>query len=212
MGGNLQWVLRDANITVTPGERVIITGPSGAGKSTLLHLLAGLDEPTSGQVHVLGQDLSRLGTAARDRFRLTNIGFVFQFFSLLPALTALENVCLPAVAQGHAYSEVRSRALGLLSRFGLEKRAGYRPHELSGGEIQRCVIARAVLAEPAVIFADEPTGNLDQANGQQVMECLAEVANDGIAIVLVTHDASHSDWAIREVRIVDGFVLPAASA
>ena len=180
-------IVRDVNLAIERRESVAIVGPSGAGKSTLLALLAGLDVPTSGSVWLAGHEISRLGEDARAALRAQHVGFVFQSFHLVPSLTALENVMLPLELARR--SDARPQALTMLERAGLAARAGHYPRQLSGGEQQRVALARAVVGRPAVVFADEPTGNLDAATGERVARLLFELnAGAGTTLLLVTHD------------------------
>ena len=180
-------IVRDISFTVARGESVALVGPSGAGKSTLLALLAGLDLPTSGEVILAGQALSMLDEDGRARLRAERVGFVFQSFHLVPSLTALENVMLPLELTGHA--DARDKAIDMLARVGLDRRLGHYARQLSGGEQQRVALARASVGRPAVLFADEPTGNLDTATGERIAQMLFDL-NTGAetTLLLVTHD------------------------
>jgi ABC-type lipoprotein export system ATPase subunit len=180
------------DLQVAAGELVVLKGNSGSGKSTLLSLLSGLDQPTSGTLLVAGHDLTRTSEAQLTRFRREVVGMVFQNFNLLPTLSVLENICLPSLLAGEAYEKVKSRADDLLQWLGLSERLTHRPAQLSGGEMQRTAIARALINEPAIILADEPTGNLDSRNGQIVFELLAELNRRWQRTVIV---ATHSDLA-----------------
>lgn len=180
-------ILQDINFHLKAGESMAITGASGSGKSTLLALLAGLDSPTSGEVIIAGQSLSELDEEGRAGLRQHKIGFVFQSFHLIPALTALDNVMLPLELKGE--KNAQSQALGLLQRVGLADRCEHKPLQLSGGEQQRVAIARAFACQPAILFADEPTGNLDQLSGEHIIELLFSLNREhGTTLVLVTHD------------------------
>ncbi|MDA3138490.1 ABC transporter ATP-binding protein [Vibrio metschnikovii] len=180
-------ILHDINLTIGAGESVAIVGSSGAGKSTLMTLLAGLDTPTQGQVYLLGQGLSSLDDEARAAIRSQSIGFVFQSFLLIPSLSALDNVTLPCLLKGEP--ENRARAEALLTSVGLAHRLHHSPNQLSGGEQQRVALARAFMVEPQVLFADEPTGNLDQETASKVIDLLFELNQQhGTTLVLVTHD------------------------
>ncbi len=199
-------IVHDVSFDIAPGESVAIVGASGAGKSTLLALLAGLDLPTSGRVLLEGQDLARLDEDGRARLRAQRVGFVFQSFHLIPALTALENVMLPLELSGS--SEARGAALDSLERVGLRARTGHYPRQLSGGEQQRVALARAFVTQPAVLFADEPTGNLDTVTGGRVGELLFELnASSHTTLVLVTHDLSLSARCARTIRMEAGRVV-----
>jgi putative ABC transport system ATP-binding protein len=199
-------IVDDVSLAILAGESVAVTGPSGAGKSTLLALLAGLDAPTRGRVLLEGQDLTQLDEDGRARLRAQRVGFVFQSFHLLPALTALENVMLPLELAGLA--DARRTAATALAGVGLSGRTGHYPRQLSGGEQQRVAIARAFVTRPAVLFADEPTGNLDTATGARVGELLFELnANAHTTLVLVTHDRELAARCQRVVRMEAGRVL-----
>jgi putative ABC transport system ATP-binding protein len=182
------YALRSATFNVRRGEFVAIMGPSGSGKSTLLYVLGCLIHPTGGTYLLDGREMTRLNERERARVRNQHIGFVFQSFQLLPTVSALRNVELPALYNRQSRHERRARARYLLERFGLAERLDYRPPELSGGEAQRVAIARALMNDPQLILADEPTGNLDSANGQAVMELLRELHREGRTIMMVTHD------------------------
>lgn len=199
-------VLRDVSFTIDRGELVAITGPSGSGKTTLLGLLAGLDTPSRGRVILDGADLGRLDEDARARVRGGKVGFVFQSFQLIGTLTALENVQVPLELRGDR--SAAARALRLLDRVGLGARAAHFPAQLSGGEQQRVAIARAFANEPAILFADEPTGNLDAASGERVVALLEELNREsGSTVILVTHDAALAARATRQIRLADGLVV-----
>jgi putative ABC transport system ATP-binding protein len=204
-GGREITVLRDITFELEAGRMLAITGPSGSGKSTLLGLLAGLDRPTSGRVLLDGHDLSVLGEDERARIRAERVGFVFQSFHLIPTLTALENVQVPLELRGE---DARGRASELVERVGLQDRAHHYPAQLSGGEQQRVAVARAFVNRPKLLFADEPTGNLDAANGQNVVALLAELNRElGTTVVLVTHEPELAARADRVLRLRDGAIL-----
>ncbi len=199
-------IVRDVSIEIGAGESVAIVGPSGAGKSTLLALLAGLDTPTSGGVWLAGEDLTRLDEDGRARLRAQRVGFVFQAFHLIPALTALENVILPLELAGR--SDARRAALEALERVGLAARTGHYPRQLSGGEQQRVALARAFVTRPAVLFADEPTGNLDTVTGGQVAELLFGLNEQSrTTLVLVTHERSLAARCGRILHMDAGRVM-----
>ena len=206
--GEKLMILGGIDLTIHAGASLAIVGPSGAGKSTLLGLLAGLDLPDAGEVRLLGERLADLDEDRRARLRAGRVGFVFQSFQLLPAFTALENVMLPLEMTG--IGDARARAMRWLQAVGLAQRVHHRPAALSGGEQQRVALARAFAVKPAVLFADEPTGNLDRRSGLQVAEVLFQLQRGRrTAVILVTHDAELAARCDRQVRIVDG-VLAAA--
>jgi putative ABC transport system ATP-binding protein len=199
--------LDGVSIEIGAGEMVAMMGPSGSGKSTLLHLLGALESPTSGEIALAGQRYDGLRDRELTRIRRDRIGFVFQFFNLLPALSAEENVLLPALIAGNRSDEVRERARQLLARVGLAKRADHLPAELSGGEQQRVSIARALLNQPEIVLADEPTGNLDSHSSAEVLRLLGELSSaEGQTVVLVTHDAAAAAMAGRVIFLRDGRV------
>ena len=199
--------LRDASMRVDGGEFVAIVGPSGSGKSTLLGLLGLLDRPTSGSIVVAGTDLSRAGDRPRTRVRGDVIGFVFQQFHLIPHLSAVENVETALSYRGLRSKVRRDRALAALHRVGLADRSDHRPVELSGGEQQRTAVARALVTDPKLILADEPTGALDTGNAELVMDILAEVTDEGRALIVVTHDRDVADQADRRITLRDGRIV-----
>jgi putative ABC transport system ATP-binding protein len=211
-GGHPLRVLDRVDLHVEPESFVAVVGPSGSGKTTLLGLLAGLDEPTEGTVTVAGENLQTLTEDGRARFRAENVGFVFQTFHLLPTLTALENVMVPLELQGRAAREnghsIRARAMVLLERVSLGDRAGHYPAQLSGGEQQRVALARAFANEPRILFADEPTGNLDRKTGQLVVELMEKLNQElKTTLVLVTHDLDLAARARRTISLEDGRVV-----
>lgn len=204
-------VLTDVTFRVEEGEFVAVLGPSGSGKSTLLGLLAGLDAPSRGSVQVAGTDLGRLTEDGRARFRRDNIGFVFQSFQLIPSLTAQENVQVPLELRGD--SGAASAAAALLGRVGLGDRRHHFPTQLSGGEQQRVALARAFVHSPRILFADEPTGNLDAATGQSIIELMGELNRErGATLVLVTHDLELARHARRTIRLADGRIVADSGA
>jgi putative ABC transport system ATP-binding protein len=201
-------ILHPLHLTLPPGESLAITGPSGSGKSTLLGLIAGLDAPTSGRILIDGIDITDLGEDALARLRGEKIGFVFQFFHLIPSLTALENVLIPMEIAGRADAGARARAL--LDEVGLTGRGHHYPSQLSGGEQQRVALARALANDPPILLADEPTGNLDSANGRHIMDLLLQVNRARrTTLVLVTHDASLARLASSQLALRDGRAVPA---
>ena len=199
--------LRDVSMAISAGEYVGVIGPSGCGKSTLLHVLGIVDVPTSGEVFFRERAIASLSDADRSKLRLHEIGFIFQRFFLLPMLTASENVELPQAEAGVGRSERRERTRELLEYVGLGARAGHRPSELSGGEMQRVAIARALANRPRLLLADEPTGELDQATGEQIVALLDRLHADGTAVVVVTHDSAVASRAHRLLRMRDGRIV-----
>jgi putative ABC transport system ATP-binding protein len=212
-GTKTRSVLRDTSVTIGKGELVAIRGRSGSGKSTLLNLLAGLDVPTAGDVFVEEACINRLSARDRTVFRRDRLGFVFQFFNLIPTLTVLENVQLPAELAGVGRKTAADRALGLLDAIGLVDRVSQFPDRLSGGEQQRVAIARALIQDPRLVLADEPTGNLDDATGQQVLDLLDRVTRQaGKTLVLVTHSREVAARADRVLTIENGHLLSSSAA
>jgi putative ABC transport system ATP-binding protein len=202
--------LADVSIGVAAGEVVAVMGPSGSGKSTLLNLIAGLDRPSAGTVTVAGRRIDTLGESALARFRARHIGIIFQFFNLLDDLTVEDNVLLPAQLAGASRRQARARAGELLARMGIQEHRNAYPARMSGGQRQRVAIARALVNQPAVLLADEPTGALDTATGQEIGRLLRELNEGGQTLVLVTHDPDLAEqYAARTVRIVDGRVAGA---
>ena len=199
--------VRGVSLRVEAGEFVSIMGPSGSGKSTLMHLMGALDTPTTGRALFDGKDLNAMSDRERSHLRRTRVGFVFQFFNLLPTLTAVENVALPLLLGGVARGRAVKDAAAGLDRIGLGGRAGHYPEEMSGGEMQRVAIARALVGEPEAILCDEPTGNLDSANSQEVLKLLRALPESGRrSVVMVTHDPHAAAVADRLVLIRDGFI------
>ena len=207
MGEEEVHALRGVNLDIAPGEYLSIMGPSGSGKSTLLNLIGLLDRPNAGRYELDERDVTGLGDDEQARVRREKIGFVFQFFHLVPRLTAAQNVELPMVLAGIDPAERSERLKKLLAEYGLEARARHRPDQLSGGQCQRVAIARAMSMRPAVILADEPTGNLDRHTGQEVMTVLERVHHGGGTVLLVTHDPEIGGRAHRRLRMVDGAVV-----
>jgi putative ABC transport system ATP-binding protein len=206
--GHRQYVaLRGVNLTLYAGEFTAIVGPSGSGKSTILNMVTGIDRPTSGQVLMAGRPLHMMTENELAQWRGANVGIVFQFFQLLPTLTALENVMLPMDFLNTYGGRRRERSLELLSRVGLRQRAHHLPSELSGGEQQRVAIARSLANDPPIIIADEPTGNLDTTTGEHVMALLEELSTQGKSVVFVTHDRSLAARAHRVIHVQDGNIV-----
>jgi ABC-type lipoprotein export system ATPase subunit len=202
-------VLKNIKFSVDQGEFLVIQGPSGAGKSTLLHILGGLDNPTTGRVYFQGTDIYTLDENARSSFRNQQVGFVFQFFHLLPELSALENVLLPGILKSWwERKKSLGAALELLERLGLSSRLKHRPGALSGGEQQRVALARALINRPQLLLCDEPTGNLDSENGKKILQLLIELnQSQKITMVMVTHDSEMAAGATRVLHLKDGLIL-----
>jgi putative ABC transport system ATP-binding protein len=207
VGGELVHALRGVSLDIARGEYLSIMGPSGSGKSTLLNILGLLDRPNAGRYELDGRDVTGLPDDELARVRRETIGFVFQFFHLVPRLTAEQNIELPMVLAGIDPAERRRRLDRLLAEYGLAARAGHRPDQLSGGQCQRVAIARAMSMEPKLILADEPTGNLDRHSGQDVMAVLERVHRDGGTLAVVTHDPEIGARAHRRIRLVDGAIV-----
>lgn len=202
--GDLIEAVRGISLEVAPGDFLAIVGPSGSGKSTLLHLLGAVDSPTSGAVFLDGSDVTSMSDPQRARFRLEHVGLVFQRFHLLPMLTALENVELPMAEAGLGRRERLERAEALLARVGLADRMRHRPGEISGGQRQRVAVARALANSPALLLADEPTGELDQTTSAGMLELFQSLNEDGTAIVVATHDLQLAEGARQQLKLVDG--------
>jgi putative ABC transport system ATP-binding protein len=206
--GSMQEALTAISIAIAPGEFTAIMGPSGSGKSTVLNLIAGLDRPSQGHIHIGGTEIGRLSEAALARYRRDHLGFIFQFFNLLNNLTVQDNILIPAQLAGIKSRDANQRARELIDRLGLTEQAGKFPATLSGGQRQRVAIARALINRPRLLLADEPTGALDSRNGDEVMEILADLNDSGQTIVLVTHDAKLATrHAGRIITLRDGRIL-----
>jgi len=207
MGKRSLEVLRGVDVEIPRGDFLALRGASGAGKSTLLHLIGGLDTPNAGEIFFEGQNLSRYSEGQLTHFRNRRVGFVFQAYHLLPELTALENVCLPARVARRPAGEISRRAGELLGRVGLAERLDHKPSELSGGEQQRVAIARALINDPVLLLADEPTGNLDSHTGGEIMELLKSLRDEKqMTLVIATHDSKVAALAPRVIELVDGLI------
>lgn len=205
--------LHELSLEITRGEFVSITGPSGSGKSTLLNLLGGLDHPSSGEVIVDGVHLESAGDRELTLYRRTRLGIVFQFFNLLPSMTVAENVEMPLLLRGDAAGGIRRVALEMLDEVGMGHRADHFPHQLSGGEMQRAAIARALVHGPSLLLADEPTGNLDSENASQVLNVISKIASRRTAtVIMVTHSDAVAALADRRIRMLDGRIVPDSPA
>ncbi|MGH7488760.1 MAG: ABC transporter ATP-binding protein [bacterium] len=207
MDGEAVHALRGVSLHIEQGEYVAVVGPSGCGKSTLLHLLGGIDIPSSGSVEILGTVLGKLPDRELTRLRLTKLGFVFQRFHLLPVLTTLENIELPMSEAGMSAGDRRARAFELLDYVGLSSRAAHRASQLSGGEMQRVSIARALANRPALILADEPTGELDARTGEEILQLFRQLNADGVTLVVVTHDEKLAAEAGSIITMLDGVIV-----
>ncbi len=207
MGSTPVHALRGVTFTIQKGEFVAIMGPSGSGKSTLMHLLGCLDRPTAGQYFFDGVEVNKLDDLTLSRFRNQKVGFVFQSFNLINQLTVLENVELPMVYAGVPRSERIERARRVIEAVGLGERLNHTPNELSGGESQRVAVARALVMQPSIILADEPTGNLDTKTGVEIMKLFRKLHENGATVILVTHDISVANWAQRVIQMKDGVIL-----
>jgi len=210
MNGETVHALRGVSLEVRSGEYIAVAGPSGSGKSTLLQLLGGIDIPSAGTVEIMGIRLDSLSDRELTRLRLTRLGFIFQRFHLLPMLTARENVELPMAEAGVSGRERRVRAVELLTYVGVEHRAGHRATQLSGGEMQRVAIARALANRPALLLADEPTGELDAATGEEILALFRRLNQDGTTLIVVTHDERLAAQAGRVIHMLDGRIQPGA--
>jgi putative ABC transport system ATP-binding protein len=207
VGGEYVHALNDINLTIQPAQYLSIMGPSGSGKSTLLNILGLLDRPDRGTYRLQGADTTTLDDDAQAAVRSHKIGFIFQFFHLVPRLTAAENIALPMVLAGIPADRRKQQVDRALERFGLTGRSGHRPDQLSGGQRQRVAIARATIMEPAIILADEPTGNLDRASGGEVIDTIETLNRDGMTVVMVTHDPDMGRRAVRRLHMVDGTIV-----
>jgi putative ABC transport system ATP-binding protein len=207
IGGSPLRALKEVNLRIHAGEYVSVMGPSGSGKSTLLHILGCLDRPTAGSYRFAERETAHLEEGDLSRLRRHQIGFVFQFFHLVPRLTAQGNVELPMVFAGVEPAQRRDRAQQVLELVRLTARAGHRPDQLSGGEQQRVAIARAVVMNPALLLADEPTGNLDSASGKEIIDLMESMNQKGLTLIVVTHDPKVGDRARRRIRLADGLVV-----
>ncbi|MCP5239822.1 MAG: ABC transporter ATP-binding protein [Zoogloeaceae bacterium] len=206
LGGTAVHALSHVSLSIEAGEYVSVMGPSGSGKSTLLNLLGLLDRPDTGRYRLEGRDVTTLSADERARVRSERIGFIFQSFHLVPRLSAAENIALPLMLAGVVPRERESKVSKALADFGLEDRSNHRPDQLSGGQRQRVAIARATIMQPAVLLADEPTGNLDRATGQEVTRLLEALNAKGVTLIVVTHDPVMGDRAARRVLMVDGAI------
>ncbi|MFF3571438.1 ABC transporter ATP-binding protein [Nocardia jiangxiensis] len=196
--------LDGVSLTIAAGEFTSVIGPSGSGKSTLLHLLGALDSPDSGSITFQGEEIGDLGDDRQSEFRRHRVGFVFQFFNLLPTLTAWENVAIPKLLDGTGLRKAKPRALELLDLVGLSERSEHRPAELSGGQMQRVAVARALIMDPPLILADEPTGNLDSKTGAAILELFGTITEQGNSVVMVTHDMGVAHYCDRVITLRDG--------
>ena len=196
--------LNDISLTINKGEYISVMGPSGSGKSTLLNVIALLDKPSSGRYLLNSQDVTQRSDDELAKVRRENIGFVFQFFHLIPRLSAAENIEMPMILAGIAVKERKQRVAQALASVNLQDRARHRPDQLSGGQLQRVAIARAMIMRPEILLADEPTGNLDSKSGMEIIELLENLNQQGVTLMIITHDQALGDRAQRQIRIVDG--------
>lgn len=204
LGTEVIRALNGVSFNVEQGTFTSVMGPSGSGKSTLLHLLGGLDRPTSGSVELDGRRLDGLSDEDLTSMRRRKLGFIFQFFNLLPTMTAWENVALPRLLEGERLAAVRTRAVDLLERMGLGERVEHKPAQLSGGEMQRVAVARSLVSDPILLLADEPTGNLDSRSGQSILDLLRSLVDEGKTLIMVTHDARLAERGDRILLLEDG--------
>ncbi|WP_405166086.1 ABC transporter ATP-binding protein [Nocardia sp. NBC_01499] len=204
VGGQTVRALDEISLRIEPGRFTSIIGPSGSGKSTLLHLLGALDTPDAGSILFRGEEIGSLDDGRQSEFRRHRVGFIFQFFNLLPTLSAWENVAIPKLLDGTGLRKAKPRALELLDRVGLSDRANHRPAELSGGQMQRVAVARAMIMDPPLILADEPTGNLDSKTGAAILELLGEITGSGNSVVMVTHDMGAVAYCDQVITLRDG--------
>lgn len=207
MGKEQVVALRDVSLKIDKGEFVAIIGPSGSGKSTLMHIVGGLDSPSVGSVFIEGNDISKLKDKMLSKYRNDKIGFVFQAFNLENSQTALENVMMPLIFAGVSKKERKKRASEALEQVGLAKFAKHKPNEMSGGQRQRVSVARALVNNPEIIFADEPTGNLDSKSGEAIMELFKEINKKGYTVIMVTHNPMEANKAKRVIKIMDGQII-----
>ncbi|NQS71977.1 MAG: ABC transporter ATP-binding protein [Desulfobulbaceae bacterium] len=211
VGGQVVRAMDDVSLNIAAGEYVSIMGPSGSGKSTLLNIIGLLDTPNSGKYYLQGHDVTRLDDRQLAAVRNRTIGFIFQFFHLIPRLTAEQNIELPLLLAGVPRQERQARSASLLAAFGLAERKLHRPDELSGGQRQRVAIARAVINRPAILLADEPTGNLDSHSGGEIIDLMEQLNREGLTLIVVTHDPAIGQRASRRIRVVDGRIASDSS-
>lgn len=207
MGKEVVTALKDVSLKIDKGEFVAIIGPSGSGKSTLMHLIGGLDTPTVGSVYIEGNDIGKLKDKMLSKYRNEKIGFVFQAFNLENTQTALENVMMPLIFAGVSKKERKQRAKEALEQVGLGNYLKHKPNEMSGGQRQRVSVARALVNKPEIIFADEPTGNLDTKSGEAIMELFKEINDKGFTVIMVTHNPLEAAKAKRVIKIIDGAII-----
>ena len=207
VGEELVYALHSVSLHVAPGEYISIMGPSGSGKSTLLNILGLLDRPDQGTYQLDSSDTTTLSDDSQAAVRRHKIGFIFQFFHLIPRLSAADNVALPMILAGVPAQDRQQRVEQALERFGLADRKKHRPDQLSGGQRQRVAIARATIMQPGIILADEPTGNLDRASGREVIRVIEDLSQEGLTVIIVTHDPEVGGRAVRQIRMVDGRII-----